>query len=284
MESCGYCNYKNDKDVTVFFENDLCVCIEQPDPILVGSCVIIPKSHKETVFDLSYDEWKATKELIDKLKEYMDSKFKPDGYNVGWNCGEAGGQHGPFFHAHLHIIPRYSDEPFAGRGIRNWIKREDNMRPGSYKGNGRATGMVLHGNKIMFMQQVVNGKLCHVFAGGGVEENETPEQAVLRELKEEANIEGEILYGPVRKAGGARDYEHFFLITIDDNQVPALGYDPEIPEGEETALKGIVWRDIDDDLDKFTEIDKDYISLLTTHAMKQNVQADWLKTLLKIVS
>ncbi|WP_367946556.1 HIT family protein [Bacillus sp. V59.32b] len=31
----------------------------------------------------------------------MDSEYAPDGYNVGWNCKETGGQSIP--HAHLHI-------------------------------------------------------------------------------------------------------------------------------------------------------------------------------------
>ena len=130
MDYCGYCNYKNN-DV-ILFENDFCVCLESPEPIptLIGSCVIIPKAHKETVFDLSYEEWKATKELIDKVKQYLDLKYKPDGYNVGWNCGDVAGQHAvDVFHAHLHIIPRYADEPYAGRGIRYWIKKEENKRP-----------------------------------------------------------------------------------------------------------------------------------------------------------
>ena len=114
----------------LIFENDLCVCLEQPEPVLIGSCIIIPKAHKETVFDLSCEEWEATKDLLDKTKKYLDAKYKPDGYNVGWNCGEAGGQHAlHVFHAHLHVIPRYTDEPFAGRGIRSWIKREENKRP-----------------------------------------------------------------------------------------------------------------------------------------------------------
>ena len=130
MESCVFCDYRNIKEATILFENNFCVCITQHEPILVGSCIIIPKAHKETVFDLSYQEWEATKELIDKAKCYLNKKYNPDGYNVGWNCGEAGGQHGPPFHAHLHIIPRYADEPYARRGIRYWIKREENRRPG----------------------------------------------------------------------------------------------------------------------------------------------------------
>jgi diadenosine tetraphosphate (Ap4A) HIT family hydrolase len=127
MDLCIFCNYKNDTYGTFLFENELCVCIEQPDKILIGSCIIIPKAHKVTVFDLSAKEWEATKQLIDKVKHYLDEKYKPEGYNVGWNCGEVGGQE--VFHAHLHIIPRYADEPFAGRGIRGWIKREENRRP-----------------------------------------------------------------------------------------------------------------------------------------------------------
>lgn len=131
MNNCIFCNYKNDTRGTFLFENDYCVCIENTDltlnPVLIGSCIIIPKAHKVTVFDLSYEEWGATKQLIDRVKQYLDSKYSPDGYNVGWNCGEAGGQ--DVFHAHLHIIPRHKDEPYAGKGIRNWIKREENKRP-----------------------------------------------------------------------------------------------------------------------------------------------------------
>ena len=127
MENCIFCHFKDDDSGTTLFEDDFCACIEYDDKVLVGSCCIIPKAHKATVFDLSFEEWESTKLLIDKVKVYLDEKYCPNGYNVGWNCGAVGGQ--IVFHAHLHIIPRYADEPFAGRGIRSWIKREDNMRP-----------------------------------------------------------------------------------------------------------------------------------------------------------
>ena len=126
MNVCIFCNLKDIKG-NILFENEQCICIELSEKVLIGSCLIIPKAHKITVFDLDDEEWCATKKLVDEVKLYLDSKYKPDGYNVGWNCGEVGGQ--TVFHAHLHIIPRYADEPFAGRGIRNWIKREENMRP-----------------------------------------------------------------------------------------------------------------------------------------------------------
>lgn len=58
----------------------------------------------------------------------MVRELRPDGFNVGWNCFAAGGQSIP--HAHLHVIPRFRDEPFAGKGIRHWLKSEANRRPG----------------------------------------------------------------------------------------------------------------------------------------------------------
>jgi diadenosine tetraphosphate (Ap4A) HIT family hydrolase len=64
--------------------------------------------------------------LLQRVKALLDIAYQPQGYNVGWNCGQVGGQ--SVFHAHLHVIPRYQDEPFAGRGIRYWLKQVDNSR------------------------------------------------------------------------------------------------------------------------------------------------------------
>ena len=127
MDSCVFCNYQDDDKGIVIFENELCQCIQLNHPVLIGSCMIIPKAHKVTVFDLSPEEWEATRQLTEEAKRYIDAKYNPDGYNLGWNAGAAAGQ--TVFHAHLHIIPRYADEPYAGRGIRSWIKQKDNTRP-----------------------------------------------------------------------------------------------------------------------------------------------------------
>ena len=93
---------------------------------LIGSYVIIPKSRVSSPFELSEKEWNDTRELLLKVKEYVDATYNPDGYNLGWNVGEVAGQ--SVAHAHLHILPRYSDEPFAGKGIRSWLKKPENVR------------------------------------------------------------------------------------------------------------------------------------------------------------
>jgi len=110
----------------VLFEGEYVVLIEARDEKLIGSCFIIPKAHRESPFDLSNEEWLDTKNVLAVAKRLIDEKHKPDGYNLGWNIGSIGGQY--VFHSHLHVIPRFADEPFAGKGIRNWFISDENKR------------------------------------------------------------------------------------------------------------------------------------------------------------
>jgi len=88
--------------------------------------MVLPRRHLASPFDLDSDEWAATHGLLVALREMLDDMFAPDGYNIGWNIGAVGGQSVP--HVHCHLIPRYADEPFAGRGMRAWIKSDENRR------------------------------------------------------------------------------------------------------------------------------------------------------------
>jgi histidine triad (HIT) family protein len=89
---------------------------------LKHSGVIIPIRHRETVFDTSDAELAATFQLVRRVKQWMDERCSPDGYNIGWNCGRIAGQE--VFHAHLHVIPRFRQEPLAGTGIRSLLKSD----------------------------------------------------------------------------------------------------------------------------------------------------------------
>lgn len=116
------------KDFPVF-ENETMMAVRSnnlKENVLVGSYVIIPKSEVTSPFELSDKEWADTKLLMHEVKEYLDKTYQPDGYNIGWNVGEVAGQ--SVKHAHLHILPRYKDEPFAGKGIRSWLKKAENAR------------------------------------------------------------------------------------------------------------------------------------------------------------
>jgi len=127
MPICPFCNLAaNQRQQFVVLESEHCFFIQEPQKVLMGSGLIIPKKHRETVFDLSPDEWADTYHLLNQARELIDREYHPDGYNLGWNNGTAAGQE--IFHVHLHIIPRFQDEPLAGKGIRHWLKQESNLR------------------------------------------------------------------------------------------------------------------------------------------------------------
>ncbi len=121
---CQFCKIANEK-FHILFESDLAVAFYDSYPVNVGHVLIIPKRHCETYFDLTEEELKEMFELSKKVKEVLDKEFEPDGYNVGFNCGEAGGQ--TVMHAHMHVIPRYKGDTENPRGgIRKAVKRKDN--------------------------------------------------------------------------------------------------------------------------------------------------------------
>ncbi|MCX6116122.1 MAG: HIT domain-containing protein [Proteobacteria bacterium] len=125
--NCSFCNMANDLDQKIIFQNDIVAytLAEKHQGALKFSGVIVPKRHRETVFDLTEEEILATFRMLAEVKTWLDDKYKPDGFNIGWNCGEVGGQ--AEFHAHMHVIPRFKQEPLAGCGIRSLIKSDKNV-------------------------------------------------------------------------------------------------------------------------------------------------------------
>ncbi len=123
--SCPFCPPQVEDQPTPL-ENESSLFLDLKHPVLQGSGVIVPRAHRESVFDLTPEEIVSTFSLLAEVKAFLDAEHKPQGYNVGWNCGAVAGQ--TVFHAHLHVIPRYAGEPHAGKGIRYWIKQESNRR------------------------------------------------------------------------------------------------------------------------------------------------------------
>lgn len=123
---CPLCFPESDSEQQIVLSNEYCLFVQKPQPVLLGSGLIVPRKHRETVFDLTPQEWQATFVLLQEAKEFLDKEYHPQGYNVGWNVGHVGGQE--IFHAHMHVIPRFEDEPLAGKGIRYWLKQSSNQR------------------------------------------------------------------------------------------------------------------------------------------------------------
>lgn len=126
MKKCKFCLKNNILKGQILAENDLCYFVESIDPILKNAGMIITKRHISTPFEINKNEWFAIKDLLEEVKTILD-RYEPDGYNIGWNVGDAAGQN--VEHAHLHVVARFKDEPLAYKGLRYAFKQPGNQRP-----------------------------------------------------------------------------------------------------------------------------------------------------------
>ena len=113
--TCPFCNIgeKVDKS-SIMYENDTWIAVLDGYPVSIGHTLLIPKRHCATYFDLNEVESGTLGATIQLVKHILDVRYKPNGYNIGFNCGKAAGQ--TVFHCHIHIIPRYDGDCESPRG------------------------------------------------------------------------------------------------------------------------------------------------------------------------
>ncbi len=110
MTHCPFCTTERER----IAENDLAFAIYDGFPVNPGHALIIPKRHVANFFELTSEERMACFDLVSEVQLTLASAYRPDGYNVGVNVNEAGGQ--TIFHVHIHLIPRYRGDVEQPRG------------------------------------------------------------------------------------------------------------------------------------------------------------------------
>ena|SRR5690242_17129259 len=111
-EGCVFCDQSWMREAEIFIQTPHCIFASTRDPgiraqaklaegVLPGSGAIVPIAHRTSVL-------------------------------LGWNQGAG-------LHPHMHVIPRFDDEPLSDRGLRSAINVPENRRPDPWApGSGRA--------------------------------------------------------------------------------------------------------------------------------------------------
>ena len=119
----------------------------------------------------------------------------------------------------------------------------------------RSQSMVIRGNRILLVEHQLFGRDFFNLPGGGLEENETPEQAALRELEEECQVKGTLVRPlTVEYKPDLESRVFTFLVEIPEDAVAKAGIDPELPADEQSII-GVKWMR----LDEIAERDRAYL-------------------------
>ncbi|GIN84102.1 protein hit [Heyndrickxia sporothermodurans] len=106
MSDCIFCKIVNGEIPSAkVFENEHVVAFLDISQVTKGHTLVIPKIHKENVFELTPEIAANLFEVAPQIANALKQEFNPIGMNLVNNNGEHAGQ--SVFHFHLHLIPRY---------------------------------------------------------------------------------------------------------------------------------------------------------------------------------
>lgn len=106
MSECIFCKIVNgDIPAAKVFENEHVMAFLDISQVTKGHTLVIPKIHKENVFELTPEIAKNIFEVVPAIANAIKTEFNPVGLNTLNNNGEEAGQ--AVFHFHMHLIPRY---------------------------------------------------------------------------------------------------------------------------------------------------------------------------------
>jgi histidine triad (HIT) family protein len=79
------------------------------NPATRGHALVVPRTHSADLFEISDQDLERTTLAARRLARKIRAALEPDGFNTLNSCGSVAWQ--TIFHFHLHVVPRYEDDP-----------------------------------------------------------------------------------------------------------------------------------------------------------------------------
>ena len=90
-------------------EDERTVSFMDINPATRGHALVIPKAHAVNLLEIEPDDLAAVALAAQQLAKRVPERLGADGVNLLNSCGAAAWQ--AVFHLHVHVIPRYADDP-----------------------------------------------------------------------------------------------------------------------------------------------------------------------------
>jgi histidine triad (HIT) family protein len=109
-EDCLFCRIAaGEVDSEIVQEDEHTVAFMDINPWTRGHALVIPRRHSRNLYDIEDEDLHHTLSAAKRLALRMRDKLGCDGLNLLNSCEPAAWQ--TVFHFHVHVIPRYEDDP-----------------------------------------------------------------------------------------------------------------------------------------------------------------------------
>ena len=109
-EDCLFCGIVEGSVPSQTIDSDeRTVAFMDINPATPGHALVVPRVHSADLMEIEPEDLEATTLAARRLSRRMKEVLDADGINVINACGAAAWQ--TVFHFHLHVIPRYEDDP-----------------------------------------------------------------------------------------------------------------------------------------------------------------------------
>ena len=107
---CLFCKIvAGELPATVVDSDEHTVAFMDINPATRGHALVVPRRHSEDLLTVPADDLAACAAAAQRLAGRAKERLGCDGVNLLNSCGRAAWQ--TVFHFHVHVIPRYDDDP-----------------------------------------------------------------------------------------------------------------------------------------------------------------------------
>ena len=109
-DECVFCAIAaGDAPAEIIDSDEHTVAFMDISPATRGHALVIPRAHHADLMEIPAEDLERTTAAAQRLAQKLKDTLNPAGFNVINACGAAAWQ--TVFHFHLHVIPRYEDDP-----------------------------------------------------------------------------------------------------------------------------------------------------------------------------
>jgi histidine triad (HIT) family protein len=94
---------------TIVDEDERTIAFMDIAPATRGHALVIPRAHATDLLSVEPEDLQAVAIAAQRLAGRMEERLGADGVNLLNSCGASAWQ--TVFHFHVHVIPRYEDDP-----------------------------------------------------------------------------------------------------------------------------------------------------------------------------